>query len=77
MDDSRVRSVFENGLVWMGPQTIRKMTDICKQYVKKVDFDRMLLETASCKVSNETAGSKWSQNATLDFYTTVLASLLR
>ena len=40
-------------------------------------FDRMLLETALCQVSNETDGSKWSQNATLDFYTTVLASFLR
>ena len=40
-------------------------------------FDRMLLETALCQVSNETDSSKWSQNATLDFYTTVLASLLR
>ena len=33
-------------------------------------FDRMLLETALWQlVSNETDGSKWSQNATLDFYT--------
>ena len=40
-------------------------------------FDRMLLETALCQVSNENDDSKWSQNATLDFYTTVLASLLR
>ena len=40
-------------------------------------FDRMLLEMALCQVSNETDGSKWSQNATLDFYTTVLASFLR
>ena len=40
-------------------------------------FDRMLLETALCQVSNENDDSKWSQNATLDFCTTVLASLLR
>ena len=40
-------------------------------------FDRMLLETALCQVSNESDGSKWSQNATLDFYTTVLALFLR
>ena len=40
-------------------------------------FDRKLLETATCQVSNENDDSKWSQNATLDFYTTVLASLLR
>ena len=40
-------------------------------------FDRMVLETALCQVSNETDGSKWSQNATLDFYTSVLASFLR
>ena len=40
-------------------------------------FDRMLLETSLCQVSNETDGSKWSQNATLDFYTIVLASFLR
>ena len=36
-------------------------------------FDHMVLETALCQVSNETDGSKWSQNATLDFYTAVLA----
>ena len=40
-------------------------------------FDRMLLEMALCQVPNETDGSKWSQNATLDFYITVLASFLR
>ena len=40
-------------------------------------FDRMLLETALCQVLNKTDGSKWSQNATLDFYTIVLASFLR
>ena len=38
-------------------------------------FDRMLLETALCQVSNETDGSKWSQNATLDFYTALQFSL--
>ena len=37
----------------------------------------MLLETALCQVSNENDGSKWSQNAILGFFTTVLASLLR
>lgn len=31
-------------------------------------FDRMLLETALCQVSNETDGSKWSQTPTLDFF---------
>ena len=40
-------------------------------------FDRTLLETALSQVPNETDGSKWSQNATLDFYATVLASFLR
>ena len=30
-----------------------------------------------CQVLNETDGSKWSQNATLDFCTTILASFLR
>ena len=30
-------------------------------------FDRMLLEMALYQVSNETDGSKWSQNATLQF----------
>ena len=32
-------------------------------------FDLMLLEPALCQVWNGTDGSKWSQNATLDFYT--------
>ena len=36
-------------------------------------FDRMLLETALGQVSNEIVCSKWSQTATLDFYSTVLA----
>ena len=40
-------------------------------------FDRTMLETALCQVSNETDDSKWSQNAPLEFYTTLLASLLR
>ena len=40
-------------------------------------FDCILIETALCQVSSETDGPKWSQNATLDFYTAVLASFLR
>ena len=68
---------FKAFFVWEENSKLNFISLACLTKKFAYGFDRMLLETDLCQVSNESDDSKWSQNATLDFYTTVLASLLR